>query len=109
VLSILSRNLQQVLEASLTKTLAQEIRARFGIEAIADDPDNDDHAHPASIEGTNVVGRVLSPYGEGVPRDNAASFDKFSTTLSQDESSPNKALEGLEYFAFGLGSKEYQY
>ncbi|QKX62807.1 uncharacterized protein TRUGW13939_09972 [Talaromyces rugulosus] len=83
--------------------LARELPRRFGINAMAADLSDFDPETIALIPQTKFAIFIMSTYGEGDPTDNTTEFWTFLHRTSII------SLEGLRYFAFGLGNKNYKY
>ncbi|KAM0550302.1 hypothetical protein ACHAPJ_008972 [Fusarium lateritium] len=84
--------------------LAQEGKARYGLETMVADLEDYDYDSLNSIPQDKVVMFVLATYGEGEPTDNAVDFYTFITDVDSNES-----LEGLRYTIFGLGNSTYEH
>ncbi|KAF3005880.1 hypothetical protein E8E13_009258 [Curvularia kusanoi] len=87
------------------ETLGRECLSHFGINALVADISDYDAESISKIQSTHFAIFLLSTYGEGDPSDNTAGLWDY---LKQVQDKKTR-LEGLRYFAFGLGNSNYKY
>ncbi|KAJ3376359.1 NADPH-cytochrome P450 reductase, partial [Entophlyctis sp. JEL0112] len=111
----------------LATRIANEVYARFGVEAAVADPEDYDMtdlttatATANTAAGKTVIGFFMATYGEGEPTDNAADFYEWfmdgrgkgeddDVDDIGDEMVTEKLGSGINYIMFGLGNSTYEY
>lgn len=93
--------------------LAKEGSSRFGLKTMTADLEDYDYENLDTFPADKIAFFVLATYGEGEPTDNAVDFYEFiraeDTTFSNGGGIDEKALENLNFVAFGLGNNTYEH
>ncbi|KAJ3087056.1 hypothetical protein HK100_008493 [Physocladia obscura] len=113
----------------LASRTANEVYAKFGVEAVVADFEDYDMSDLITFSqnlddgeeaGKVVIGFYLATYGEGEPTDNAADFYEWfmdghgkgeddDIEDIDDEIASEKQGTGINYIVFGLGNKTYEH
>ncbi|KAJ3359958.1 hypothetical protein GGF32_008861 [Allomyces javanicus] len=85
--------------------------AKYGLHALALDPEDIDIEELSKVPATKLVIFVVATYGEGEPTDNAVALHEFLSQQVEEyrDAAPDlKPLRNLHYAVFGLGNKTYE-
>ncbi|KAJ3360129.1 hypothetical protein GGF32_008594 [Allomyces javanicus] len=85
--------------------------AKYGLHALALDPEDIDAEELAKVPKSKLVVFVLATYGEGEPTDNAVALNEYLSQQYEEfrnADTGDKPLRNLHYAVFGLGNKTYE-
>ncbi|KUJ13350.1 NADPH-cytochrome P450 reductase [Mollisia scopiformis] len=95
-----------------SRRFSRKLHEDYGISSIVADIEEFDASSLFNVAATTdtkpMVCFILATYGDGEPTDNAATFYEDLCAYESEDHDGTPPLQGLQYFAFGLGNSTYE-